>query len=58
MSDVETTDQELPTERQTETPPAAPKAKGGRPKKSRGAANSADSAEARWTVRGLSLIHI
>jgi hypothetical protein len=53
MSDVETTDQGLPTERQTETPPPAPKSKGGRPKKSRGAANSADSAEARWTVRGV-----
>lgn len=55
MSDIETADQGLPTERQTETPPAAPKSKGGRPKKARGSANSADSADARWTVRGVPL---
>ena len=53
MADGEIEAQEQPTERQTETPPAAPKSKGGRPKKARGAANSADSADARWTVRGV-----
>jgi hypothetical protein len=53
MSDVEIKAPEQPTERQTETPAAAPKAKGGRPKKARGSANSSDSAEARWTVRGV-----
>jgi hypothetical protein len=36
-----------------ESQPLNPKAKGGRPRKARGAANSADDAGGRWTVRGV-----
>ena len=49
MSDVETP----PPAGQTETPAEVPKRKGGRPKKARGAANTSDAADSRWTVRGV-----
>lgn len=49
MSDVETT----ADAGQTETPAQAPKRKGGRPRKARGAANTSDAADSRWTVRGV-----
>lgn len=41
------------TKRQTNSKGATKVAKTGRPKKARGAANSSDAADARWTVRGV-----
>ncbi len=41
------------TVRQTTAAKKTTKAKTGRPKKARGAANSSDTADARWTVRGV-----
>lgn len=41
------------TETQVGVTETAIKAKGGRPKKARGASNSSDGADARWTVRGV-----
>jgi len=43
------TDESGQTRRQTKTP----KRKGGRPRKARGASNTSDAADARWTVRGV-----
>jgi len=52
MADNEAAD--MPSaESQTETQQPILKRKGGRPRKARGAANSADAADARWTVRGV-----
>jgi hypothetical protein len=42
-----------PTKRQTKTVEATAPKRRGRPKKTRGAANSSDTAAARWTVRGI-----
>lgn len=53
MTDTQADGSTQPTESPTETPQAAPKRKGGRPKKSRGAPISADDPSARWTVRGV-----
>jgi hypothetical protein len=41
------------TKRQTNSKASTKAAKTGRPKKARGAANSSDAADARWTVRGV-----
>ena len=43
------------TERQTKPAAAPVRKRGGRPRKARGAATSADKAAARWTVRGVPL---
>jgi len=43
------------TERQTKPATAPARKRGGRPRKARGAATSADKAAARWTVRGVPL---
>lgn len=53
MSDAEAPAASAPAERQTETKTATSRKRSGRPSKSRGAAKSSDSAEDRWTVRGV-----
>jgi len=52
MADIDGTDGSSQTKRQTKTKPPA-KRKGGRPRRARGAANTSDAANARWTVRGI-----
>jgi len=49
------TDTSGQTERQTKPATAPARKRGGRPRKARGAATSADKAAARWTVRGVPL---